>query len=139
MNLLTKAVGATAIALSLATLAVPALAATGPTFSTATPWSGMGINSFQPDVRIFNRAEIAHLLDASKVSIVRLDTAWSSGDDSAKAFDAVNESDQAIHQLREAIDANPAAVRLLARNHVNVNTVVDIVETGSGTVQLYVS
>ena len=139
MNLLSKAVATTAISLALAALAVPALAATGPAFSTAKPWSGMGINSFQPDVRIFNRAEIADLLNAKKVSIVRLDTAWNSGDDSSKAFDAVNESDQAIHQLREAIDANPAAVRLLARNHVNVNTVVDIVDTGGGTVQLYVS
>jgi len=139
MNVLLKATGASALALALAAVAAPALASTGPTFSTAKPWSGMSVDSFRPDVRTFNRAEIGELLRARNVSVVRIDTAWSDIDDAGKAFNAVNRSDQAIHLLREALKANPMASKLLAENHININSVVDITDVGNGRVQLYVS
>lgn len=139
MNILLKAVGATAVTLSLATIAAPALASTGPTFETAKSWSGMSVNSFRPDVRIFNKAEIGELLHARSVSVVKIGSAWNDGADAGKAFNAVNHADQAIHLLREALKDNPAAARLLAANHIDINAVVDITDTGNGNVQLYVS
>jgi hypothetical protein len=139
MNILIKTAAPAAVALVLAAVAAPALASTGPTFSTAKPWSGMSADSFGPDVAIFNKAEIGDLLHAKTVSVVKLDTAWNDGGDVGKVFDAVNNSDQAINLLREALKANPMAERLLARNHININTVVDITDTGDGHVQLYVS
>lgn len=139
MNILIKTAAPAAVALMLAAIAAPALAATGPTFSAARPWSGMSIDSFGPDVAIFNKAEIGELLNAKSVSVVRLDSAWNDGDDASTAFEAVGNSDQAINLLREALKANPMAERLLARNHVNINTVVDISDLGNGKVQLYVS
>jgi hypothetical protein len=139
MNILIKAVGTTALAVTLAALAAPAFASTGPAFSAAKPWSGMDVNSFRPDVRTFNSADISDLLRAKTVSVVKLDSAWSDGGDAGKAFNAVNHSDQAIHLLRTALKDNPMAAKLLARNHINVNTVVDITEVGNGQVQLYIS
>jgi len=139
MNVLIKAASTTALTLALAAVAAPALAATGPTFVTAKPWSGMDVDSFRPDVRTFNRQDIRDLLRARTVSVLKLDTAWSDTGDAGKAFNAVNHSDQAIHLLREALKANPMASKLLAANHININTVVDITATGHGKVQLYVS
>jgi len=139
MNVLIKAAGTTALTLALAALAAPALAATGPAFEIAKPWSGMAIDSFRPDVRTFNRADVRDLLHARKVLVLKLDTAWKKSGDAGKAFNAVNRSDQAIHLLREALKANPTASKLLAANHIDVNTVVDITAVGHGRVQLYVS
>jgi hypothetical protein len=106
---------------------------------TAKPWSGMAIDTFRPDVRTFNRADVGDLLRARTVSVLKLDTAWNDTSDAGKAFGAVNRSDQAIHLLREALKANPMASKLLAQNHININTVVDITAVGHGQVQLYVS
>jgi hypothetical protein len=119
-------------------LALPAFAS-APAFSLAKPNSGISVDSFDPQVQVFNRQDIADLLHARSVSVVKFDTAWNDGGDAGKAFDAVNASDQSIHLLREALKADPAAMRLLARNHIAVNQVIDIAPTGNGTVQLYVS
>ena len=64
---------------------------------------------------------------------------WADGGDAGKAFDAVNASDQSIHLLREALKADPAAMKLLAQNHIAVDQVIDIAPTGNGAVQLYIS
>jgi len=136
MNSLMKAIGATALTF---TLAAPALAASGPTFSVAKPWSGMDVNSFRSDVNTFNRDEIGDLLDASHVSVVRVDSAWNDGKDAGRAFNAVERSDQAIHLLREALKSDPAAAKLLAANNIDINRVIDITAARNGTVQLYIS
>jgi hypothetical protein len=136
MNTYVKAFGAASITLALT---APALAASGPSFSTAKPGAGMDVNAFRPDVNTYNRSEIRDLLNARKVSVVRIDSAWKDDGDAGKAFNAVNRSSQAINLLREGLKANPAAARLLSKNHINVNTVVDITSVGNGTVQLYVS
>jgi len=135
MNKALTALAATAAAILIA---VPAFAS-APAFSLAKPNSGMSIDSFDPQVQVFNRQDIADLLHARSVSVVKFDTAWNDGGDATKAFDAVNDSDQSIHLLREALKADPAAMQLLARNHIAVNQVIDIAPTGNGTVQLYVS
>ena len=138
MNTILKGLGATAVTAAVILVAVPAFAST-PAFSSAKAGSGMSVDSFDPQVQIFNRADIADLLHARSVSVVRFDTAWTDGGDAAKAFDAVNASDQSIHLLREALKADPAAMKLLARNHIAVNQVIDIAPTGNGTVQIYIS
>lgn len=133
-----KGLGATAVTTAVILMAVPAFAST-PTFSLAKPWSGMSVDSFDPQVQVFNRADITDLLRAKTVSVVKFDSAWNDGGDATKAFDAVNNSDQSIHLLREALKADPAAMKLLARNHIAVDQVIDIAPTGNGAVQLYVS
>jgi hypothetical protein len=138
MNNALKTLGATAAAAAIILSAAPAFAST-PAFSLARPNSGMSVNSFDPQVQVFNRQDIADLLHARQVSVVKFDTAWNDGGDATKAFDAVDASDQSIHLLREALKADPAAMRLLARNHIAVNQVIDIAPTGNGTVQLYIS
>lgn len=138
MNVL-KVGGSAALVLALAAIAAPAFASTGPVFATAKPGSGMSVDSFRPDVESFDRAEIGDLVNARSVAVLNVDSAWSDGGDALKAFNAVNRSDQAIHLLREHLKADPAAMRLLAANHIDVNRVVDITMTGNGAVQLYVS
>lgn len=138
MNKTLKGVGATAAAAVLLMAAAPAFAS-APAFSLAKPNSGMSVDSFDPQIQVFNRQDIADLLGAKSVSVVKFDTAWSDGGDSEKAFDALNASDQSIHLLREALKADPAAMHLLARNHIAVNQVIDIAPTGNGSVQLYIS
>lgn len=139
MNTFVKAVGTTALTLALAALAAPAFASTAPVFTRAAPGDGMSVDDFRPDVAGFNRAEIGDLLHARSVAVLNVQSAWTDGGDALKAFNAVNNSDQAIHLLREHLKANPAAMRLLAANHIDVNRVVDIAGNGSGAVQLYVS
>ncbi len=68
--------------------------------------------------------------------MVKFDTAWNDGGDASKAFNAVDASDQSIHLLREALKADPAAMKLLAQNHIAVDQVIDIAPTGNGAVQL---
>ena len=138
MNKILMSLSATAAIATLALSAAPAFAST-PSFSLAAPNAGESVDSFDPQVQIFNRAEIRDLDHARSVQIVRFDTAWSDGGDADKAFNAMESSDQAIHLLRENLRADPAAMRLLAAHHINVNQVVDIVNNGSGKVQLYVS
>lgn len=138
MNNALKGLGATAMTAAIILAVAPALAST-PAFSTAKPGAGMSVDSFDPQVQIFNRANIADLVQAKSVSVVKFDTAWTDGGDATKAFDAVNSSDQSIHLLREALKADPAAMRLLAANHIAVDQVIDIAPTGNGSVQLYVS
>lgn len=136
-NLL-KGLGATAAAAAILLAAIPAFAS-APAFSLAKPNSGMSVDSFDQQVQVFNRQNIADLLHARTVSVVKFDTAWNDGGDAENAFNAVNGSDQSIHLLREALKADPAAMRLLARNHVAVDQVIDIAPTGNGSVQLYIS
>ncbi len=138
MNGVFNIVGATAITAAAILVAAPALAST-PSFNTAKAGSGMSVDSFDQQVRIFNRADIADLLQARNVSVLRIDTAWTDGGDASKAFNAVQDSDQSIHLLREALKADPAAMRLLASSHIAVDEVVDIAPTGNGSVQIYVS
>lgn len=138
MNGIFNIVGATALTAAVVLTVAPALAST-PNFNTAKAGSGMAIDSFDQQVKIFNRADIADLLNARNVSVVRLDTAWTDGGDASKGFNAVQNSDKSIHLLREALKADPAAMRLLARNHIAVNEVVDVAPTGNGSVQIYIS
>lgn len=138
MNRVLKGLGATAITAAVILAAVPAFAST-PAFNTAKAGSGMSVDNFDPQVQIFNRAEVADLLHARNVSVVKFDTAWADGGDASKAFDAVDASDQSIHLLRDALKADPAAMRLLAQNHISVDRVIDITPSGNGAVQLYVS
>jgi hypothetical protein len=139
MNNVLKGMGATAVTAAIILgAAAPALAST-PAFVLAKPNSGISVDSFDPQVQVFNRADIADLLRAKSVSVVRFDTAWNDGGDASKAFDAVDASDQSIHLLREALKSDPAAMKLLARNHIAVNQVIDIAPTGNGSVQLYIS
>ncbi len=135
MNKALTGLAATAAAILIA---APAFASS-PAFSLARPDSGMSVDSFDPQIQVFNRQNIADLLHARSVSVVKFDTAWNDGGDASKAFDALNASDQSIHLLREALKADPAAMQLLARNHIAVNQVIDIAPTGNGSVQLYVS
>jgi len=138
MNKILKSLGTAAVATAVILLAAPAFAS-APAFSLAKPNSGMSVDSFDPQVQVFNRQNIADLLHARSVSVVKFDTAWNDGGDAGKAFDAVNASDQSIHLLREALKADPAAMRLLAQNHIAIDQVIDIAPTGDGSVQLYVS
>jgi hypothetical protein len=139
MNNVLKGLGTTAItAAVILTAAAPALASAS-AFSLAKPNSGMSVDSFDPQVQVFNQREVADLLGARRVSVVKFDTAWNDGGDASKAFDAVNASDQSIHLLREALKSDPAAMKLLAANHIAVDQVIDIATTGNGSVQLYIS
>ena len=138
MNDALKNLAATVAAAAILLTAAPAFAS-APAFSLANPNSGMSVDSFDQQVQVFNRQNIADLLHARAVSVVKLDTAWNDGGDAEKAFDAVNSSDQSIHLLREALKADPAAMRLLASHHVAVDQVIDIAPTGNGSVQLYIS
>lgn len=138
MNNTLKNVAATTAAAAILLAALPAFAST-PAFSLAKPNSGMSVDNFDQQVQIFNRQNVADLLHARSVSVVKFDTAWNDGGDAAKAFDALDASDQSIHLLREALKADPAAMKLLARNHVAVDQVIDIAPTGNGSVQLYIS
>lgn len=138
MNNTLKNVAATTAAAAILLAALPAFAST-PAFSLAKPNSGMSVDNFDQQVQIFNRQNVADLLHARSVSVVKFDTAWNDGGDAGKAFDALNASDQSIHLLREALKADPAAMKLLARNHVAVDQVIDIAPTGNGSVQLYIS
>lgn len=138
MNGAFNIIGATALVAVAALSAAPAFAST-PNFNTAKAGSGMSVDNFDQQVRIFNRADIADLLQARNVSVLRIDTAWADGGDASKAFNAVEDSDQAIHLLRDALRADPAAMRLLARNHIAVDEVVDVAPVGNGAVQIYIS
>lgn len=138
MNNVLKGLGATAITAAVILAAVPAFAS-APAFSLAKPNSGMSVDSFDSQLQVFNRQNIADLLHARTVSVVKFDTAWNDGGDAGKAFDALNASDQSINLLREALKADPPAMQLLARNHIAVNQVIDIAPAGNGAVQLYVS
>lgn len=138
MNNVLKGLGATAITAAVILAAVPAFAS-APAFSLAKPNSGMSVDSFDSQLQVFNRQNIADLLHARTVSVVKFDTAWNDGGDAGKAFDALNASDQSINLLREALNSDPPAMQLLARNHIAVNQVIDIAPAGNGAVQLYVS
>jgi len=138
MNRAFNILGVTAITVATILTAAPAFASTA-AFNTAKANSGMSVDEFDQQVRIFNRADISDLLQAKNVSVLRIDTAWADGGDASKAFNAVEASDQSIHLLRDALKADPAALRLLARNHIAVDEVVDVAPTGNGSVQIYVS
>lgn len=138
MNIVLNRIGATLAAASVLALAAPAFAST-PAFTTAAPGAGLSPNYFDQQVKVYNRAEIADLLRARSVQVVKFDTAWSDGSDATKAFDAMSDSDQSIHLLREGLKANPAAQRLLAEHHIAIDSVVDIAPGANGTVQIYVS
>lgn len=138
MNRALNVLGTTAVTAAVILTAMPAFASTT-AFNTAKAGSGMAVDDFRQQVKIFNRSDIADLLQARNVSVLRIDTAWTDGGDASKAFKAVEASDQSIHLLREALKADPAAMRLLAANHIAVDQVVDVVPTGNGSVQIYLS
>lgn len=137
MNIIIQRMGIIAIAAAVALPAVPALAAT-PAFSVAPPNEGQAIDMFRQQIQTYNSGDIADLLKAKTVQVVKFDTAWSDSGDAQKAFNAVSKSDQSIHLLREGLKANPEAAKLLAENKVVLDTVIDIVPSANGTVQLYV-
>ncbi len=137
MNIIIQRMGILAIAAAVALPAVPALAAT-PAFSLAAPNEGQAIDMFRQQIQTYNSNDIGDLLKAKTVQVVRFDTAWSDSGDAQKAFNAVSKSDQAIHLLREGLKANPEAAKLLAENKVVLDTVIDIVPSANGAVQLYI-
>lgn len=137
MNIIIQRMGILAIAAAVALPAVSAFAAT-PAFSVAAPNQGQAIDMFRQQIQTYNSNDIGDLLKAKTVQVVKFNSAWSDGGDAQKAFDAVSESDQAIHLLREGLKANPEAAKLLAENKVVLDTVIDIVPGANGTVQLYV-
>lgn len=137
MNKIFQRVGTLAVAMAVILPAIPALAS-APTFSVAAPNSGQSPDIFREQVQIYNSHFIDELVHAKTVQVVPFDRAWSDPGDLQKAFDAVEISDQSIHLLREGLKANPAAAKLLAEHKIVLNTVVDIVPTGTDLVQIYV-
>ena len=137
MNIIIQRMGILAIAMAVALPAVTALAST-PDFSLAAPIEGQAVDMFRQQIQTYNSNDIADLLKAKTVQVVKFDTAWRDSGDAQKAFDAVSKSDQSIHLLREGLKANPEAAKLLAENKVVLDTVIDIVPSANGTVQLYV-
>ena len=124
---------------ALAVIVSAGAAFAAPTFTTATPGSGMAIADFGSQLGVFNPTEVTDLAAAKSVTVVKYDTAWTKDDDTAKAVDLLTADAQSIGQLREALKANPEASKLLEANHIAINDVVDLVSDGAGNVSIYVS
>ena len=95
----------------------------------------MGVDEFASQLAVFNAREVTDLIGAKSVTVYNYNTAWT--DKSGKAVNLLTEDSQSIGLLREALNKNPAAVKLLADNKIKVDQVVDIVDIG-GNVQLYI-
>lgn len=122
------------IALVAIAAAGPVLAAT-PKFTNGAPGTAISVDDFASQLASFNAKDVTDLLGAKSVTVYNYNTAWT--DKSGKAVDLLTEDSQSIGLLREALNKNPAAVKLLAENKIKVDQVVDIIDVG-GNVQLYI-
>lgn len=131
-------VAATAL-LAMAFVGTAGSAFAAPTFTTAEPGKGMAINDFGTQLATFNADDVTDLVAAKTVTVIKFQDAWKDGGDAAKSVEMMTKDSQAIGQLREALKANPAAVKLLEENKITVDSVVDIVTDGAGNISLYVA
>ena len=125
---------------NLSVLALVAIAAAGPAFAATpkftngAPGTAMSVDDFASQLGSFNAKDVTDLLDAKSVTVYNYNTAWT--DKAGKAVNLLTDDSQSIGLLREALNKNPAAVKLLAENKIKVDQVVDITNIG-GNVQLY--
>jgi len=126
---------------NLSVLALVAIAAAGPAFAATpkftngAPGTAISVDDFASQLASFNAKDVTDLLGAKSVTVYNYASAWT--DKSGKAVDLLTEDSQSIGLLREALNKNPAAVKLLAENKIKVDQVVDIIDV-SGNVQLYI-
>jgi hypothetical protein len=122
------------LALVAIAAASPVFAAT-PKFTNGAPGTAMSVDDFASQLGSFNAKDVTDLLDAKSVTVYNYNTAWT--DKAGKAVNLLTDDSQSIGLLREALNKNPAAVKLLAENKIKVDQVVDITNIG-GNVQLYI-
>lgn len=126
---------------NLSVLALVAIAAAGPAFAATpkftngAPGTAMSVDDFASQLGSFNAKDVTDLLDAKSVTVYNYNSAWT--DKAGKAVNLLTDDSQSIGLLREALNKNPAAVKLLAENKIKVDQVVDITNIG-GNVQLYI-
>ena len=126
---------------NLSVLALVAIAAAGPAFAATpkftngAPGTAMSVDDFASQLGSFNAKDVTDLLDAKSVTVYNYNTAWT--DKAGKAVNLLTDDSQSIGLLREALNKNPAAVKLLAENKIKVDQVVDITNI-VGNVQLYI-
>jgi len=126
---------------NLSVLALVAIAAAGPAFAATpkftngAPGTAISVDDFASQLASFNAKDVTDLVGAKSVTVYNYSSAWT--DKAGKAVDLLTEDSQSIGLLREALNKNPAAVKLLAENKIKVDQVVDIIDVG-GNVQLYI-
>lgn len=123
------------VALVAALIAANPVLAAVPKFSNGAAGTAMSVDDFASQLASFNAKDVTDLLGAKSVTVYNYSNAWT--DKAGKAVDLLTEDSQSIGLLREALNKNPAAVKLLADNKIKVDQVVDIVDIG-GNVQLYI-
>jgi len=123
------------VALVAALIAANPVLAAVPKFANGAPGTAMSVDDFASQLASFNAKDVTDLVGAKSVTVYNYNTAWT--DKAGKAVDLLTEDSQSIGLLREALNKNPAAVKLLADNKIKVNQVVDIIDVG-GHVQLYI-
>jgi len=123
------------VALVAALIAASPVLAAVPKFTNGAPGTAMSVDDFASQLAVFNAKDVTDLVGAKSVTVYSYDNAWT--DKAGKAVDLLTEDSQSIGLLREALNKNPAAVKLLADNKIKVDQVVDIVDIG-GNVQLYI-
>lgn len=123
------------VALVAALIAANPVLAAVPKFTNGAAGTAMSVDDFASQLASFNAKDVTDLLGAKSVTVYSYNTAWT--DKAGKAVDLLTEDSQSIGLLREALNKNPAAVKLLADNKIKVDQVVDIVHIG-GNVQLYI-
>lgn len=123
------------VALVAALIAANPVLAAVPKFTNGAPGTAMSVDDFASQLASFNAKDVTDLVGAKSVTVYNYNTAWT--DKAGKAVDLLTEDSQSIGLLREALNKNPAAVKLLADNKIKVNQVVDIIDVG-GNVQLYI-
>jgi hypothetical protein len=123
------------VALIAALIAANPVLAAVPKFTNGAPGTAMSVDDFASQLASFNAKDVTDLVGAKSVTVYNYNTAWT--DKAGKAVDLLTEDSQSIGLLREALNKNPAAVKLLADNKIKVNQVVDIIDVG-GHVQLYI-
>lgn len=123
------------VALVAALIAANPVLAAVPKFTNGAAGTAMSVDDFASQLASFNAKDVTDLLGAKSVTVYSYNTAWT--DKAGKAVDLLTEDSQSIGLLREALNKNPAAVKLLADNKIKVDQVVDIVDIG-GNVQLYI-
>jgi hypothetical protein len=109
------------------------------TWTDVAPGNGVAMSDFKTDLSVYNKQDIADLVSAKTVSVLKYDEAWVNQKGTGEATNLLTEDAQSINLLREGLKADPAAVKLLAEHKINVNQVVSILPDGNGGVQLYVS
>lgn len=109
-----------------------------PVFSMAAPGSAMNLDDFKAQMGAFNPSEVTAFVDAKTVSVLKYADAWDVSS-STKAENILSDFASQIALRRDALKANPAAMKLLEANHINVDDVIEIVSDGSGAVSIYVS